>query len=182
TAGAERGRAARGTGSLRAAQGEIRVTRIPSDPPTPIGPSGWMTMNATKTASPALDRRLNAYRDDLAAEALRGKVEAPRYVAGMQRQVARAAVILKREPQAGAGLDTEALFGERLTVFDEAKGWAWCQLERDGYVGYVPADALSREVLKPTHRISALGSFVYSAPDIKSAPLMHLSITAPLTV
>ena len=32
--------------------------------------------------TPALDRRRNAYRPDLAAEALRGKVAAPRYAAG----------------------------------------------------------------------------------------------------
>lgn len=134
------------------------------------------------TTSIRLDRRLNAYRDDLAAESLKGKVDAPRYATGIRKQVARAAAVMKSQPVPGAGLDTEALFGEHVTVYDEAKGWAWCQLERDGYVGYMPADALSREVLTATHRVSALGSFVYSAPDIKSAPLMHLSITTPLTV
>ena len=138
--------------------------------------------DASETGVFNLDRRLNVYRDDLAAEALRGKVEAPRFVAGSPRQVVRAAVGMRSRPLGNAGLDTEALFGERVTVFEEAKGWAWCQLDRDGYVGYVPADALSREVLQPTHRVSALGTFVYSAPDIKSQPLMHLSITAPLTV
>jgi cell wall-associated NlpC family hydrolase len=139
-------------------------------------------MELTESSRFRLDRRLNAYRDDLAAEALRGIVDAPRYAAGVEKQVVRAAVVVRSKPVPGAGIDTEALFGERVTVYDEAKGWAWCQLQRDGYVGYVPADALSREVLEPTHRVSALGTFVYSAPDIKSAPLMHLSITARLTV
>jgi hypothetical protein len=139
-------------------------------------------MDLTETAAFRLDRRLVAYRDDLASEALRGKVAAPRYVAGVRRQVARAAVVVKGKPLPAAGLDTEALFGEHVIVYDEAKGWAWCQLERDGYVGYVPADALTREVLEPTHRVSALGTFLYSAPDIKSAPIVHLSITARLTV
>ena len=53
---------------------------------------------------------------------------------------------LRRKPDAGAGFETEALFGETVTVYDEAEGWAWVQLERDGYVGYVPADALAAEV------------------------------------
>lgn len=129
-----------------------------------------------------LDPRLNAYRDDLAAESLRGKVEAKRFVSGTRRQVIRAAVALRRRPAASAGFDTEALFGEVVTVYDEADGWAWGQLERDGYVGYMPADALSREVRPTTHKVSAIGTFLYPAPDIKTPPIMHLSITAPLAV
>lgn len=131
---------------------------------------------------PRLDPRLNAYRENLAAESLRGKVEAPRYVAGVKKQVIRAAVALRRRPVPTAGLDTEAIFGEVVTVYDEANGWAWVQLERDGYVGYVPANALASEVRPATHRVSALGTFLYPAPDIKTAPIMHLSITAPLAV
>ena len=131
---------------------------------------------------PRLDPRLNAYREDLAAESLRGKVEAPRFVAGTKKQVIRTAVALRRRPAATAGLDTEALFGEALTVYDEADGWAWIQLERDGYVGYVPANALSAEIRPATHRVSALGTFLYPVPDIKSPPIMHLSINAHLTV
>ena len=134
------------------------------------------------TAAPSIDPRLNAYRADLAAERLRGKVKAPRFVAGKVKQVARAAVALRSRPVPAAGLATEALFGERLVVYDEAQGWAWCQLERDGYVGYLPADALTSEAMVPTHRVSSLGTFLYPTADIKSAPLMHLSITAPLAV
>lgn len=132
---------------------------------------------------PRLDPRLNAYRENLAAESLRGKVEAPRYVAGIRKQVIRPAVALRRHPAANAGLDTEALFGEVVTVYDEAaNGWAWAQIERDAYVGYVPANALSAEIRPATHRVSALGTFLYPAPDIKSPPLMHLSINAQLAV
>lgn len=129
-----------------------------------------------------LDPRLNAYREDLAAESLRGKVEAPRFVAGTRKQVIRPAVALRRRPTASAGLDTEAVFGEILTVYDEANGWAWVQLERDGYVGYVPANALASEIRPATHRVFALGTFLYPVPDIKSPPVMHLSINAQLAV
>lgn len=130
----------------------------------------------------ALDPRLHAYRPDLAAESLKGRIEAPRYVAGELRQVARAATPLRSTPQRAAGLDNEVLFGERVRVFDTADGWAWVQLERDGYVGYIPAEALRNEVHEATHRVSALGTFVYAVPDIKSAPIMHLSMNARLAV
>jgi cell wall-associated NlpC family hydrolase len=137
------------------------------------------------TATPSterLDPRRNAYRDDLAAESLEGRVQAPRYAAGSRRQVIRASVPLRRKPLAAAGLDTEALFGETVMVYDQAHGWAWCQLERDRYVGYVPASALSAEVRAPTHRIRSLGTFLYPVADTKAPPLMHLSMGALVSV
>ncbi|MGE0628113.1 MAG: NlpC/P60 family protein [Hyphomicrobiaceae bacterium] len=127
------------------------------------------------------DPRLNAHRPDLAAESLRGKVDAPRYVTGTRRRVRRAAVPVRREPKPSLGLETEALFGEIVTVYDEADGWAWIQLEHDNYVGYVPADTLTAPA-EPTHRVSATGTFLYAEEDIKSPPLMHLSINSRLTV
>jgi cell wall-associated NlpC family hydrolase len=129
-----------------------------------------------------LDPRRNAFRPDLAAVALRGQVIAARYTAGIVRQVIRPAVPLRRQPAPNVGLDTEAIFGERVTVYDEAEGWAWVQLHRDRYVGYVPSAALSDDVFEPTHRVKALGTFVYPAPDIKSPPVLHLSLNAELRI
>ena len=111
----------------------------------------------TETAAPAaarLDPRRNAYRPDLAAESLYGKVSAPRYVQGYPAQVVRASVPLRSRPSPTFGFETEALFGETVTVYDEREGWAWVQLERDRYVGYVPSDALSPDIDEPTHRVT----------------------------
>jgi cell wall-associated NlpC family hydrolase len=129
-----------------------------------------------------LDPRRNAFRPDLAAQTLYGKVNAQRYVAGVERQVARPALPLRRRPVPSLGFDTEALFGERVTVYDEAEGWAWVQLASDGYVGYVAADALTAEVRAPTHRVKTAGTFVYPVPDIKAPPMMHLSLNAAVSV
>jgi len=131
---------------------------------------------------PRLDPRRNAFRPDLAAESLYGKVSAPRYAEGFPAQVLRASVPLRSRPSPSFGFETEALFGERVTVYDESDGWAWIQLDRDKYVGYVPSEALSPEIEEPTHRVRALGTFVYPVPDIKSPPLMHLSLNAELNV
>ncbi len=62
------------------------------------------------------DPRIHAYRPDLAAESLRGLVEAPRYVEGEKRQVAVPVLPLRRAPRFDAPLDTEALLGETVTV------------------------------------------------------------------
>lgn len=129
-----------------------------------------------------LDPRRFAFRADLAAQSLYGRVNAPRYAAGALRQVVRASVPLRRRPAASAGLDTEALFGELVTQYDEAEGWAWVQLERDKYVGYLPASTLAKDTVEPTHRVKAIGTFLYPEPDIKSPPIMHLPLNALLSV
>ena len=49
---------------------------------------------------------------------------------------------LRREPVPDAPLDTEALKGERVMVYDvNEEGWCWGQLRTDGYVGWMPANA-----------------------------------------
>lgn len=130
----------------------------------------------------ALDRRRHAVRDDLAALSLRDRVTAPRYAPGIVRQIIRPSVPLRREPSNKLGFETEALYGELARVYDEAEGWAWVQLERDRYVGYLPSVALTGEIVPTTHRVKALGTFIYPAPDIKTPPLLHVPLNAELCV
>ena len=129
-----------------------------------------------------LDPRVNAWRADLAAKLLDGRVEVPRFVEGTVRHIGWPVAPLRRTPSAAAGLDTEVLFGEAVTVYETANGWAWVQAERDRYVGYVPADAIKVPVGTATHAVSALGTFIYPAADIKTPPLMHVSLGSQLTV
>jgi cell wall-associated NlpC family hydrolase len=130
----------------------------------------------------ALDPRRHAFRANLADESLIGRVEAERYITGTPAQVTRPAVPLRAKPQLADGLATEALLGETLRVFEEADGWAWVQLDRDGYVGYIPAGALTETIAKPTHQVKSEGTFLYAVADIKSPPVMHVSLNAALTI
>lgn len=141
-----------------------------------------MTTIAGENRAPALDPRRHAYRADLAAKSLEGRVQAPNYVEGAPGRVIRANVPLRKAPDITAGLETEALFGETVTVYQSAEGWAWVQLTRDGYVGYLPADTVSSRGVAATHRVQALGSFVYPVADIKKPPLMHVAMNSELAV
>jgi cell wall-associated NlpC family hydrolase len=132
--------------------------------------------------APSLDPRRNVFRADLAAEALRGRVAAPRYVAGEPRQVVHSASPVRATPNALDSWTTEVLFGELVTVYEERDGWAWVQLARDGYVGYMRAAALTAQVRAPTHRVKALGTSLYPAPDIKASPWLPISMNALLCV
>ena len=134
-----------------------------------------------KTIAP-LDTRVNAWRVDLAAKVLDGRVEAERFVDGTVYHVSWPVVPLRRTPSTSAGLDTEVLFGEAVTVYETANGWAWVQAERDRYVGYMPADAIKEPVGTATHAVSALGTFIYPSADIKTPPLMHVSLGSQLII
>lgn len=128
------------------------------------------------------DKRLTPARPDLADARLRGVVSAERYSAGMARQVLWPSASLRRDPRADAPLDTEALMGETVTVYDEQEGWSWVQLDRDRYVGYLQSEALAEPVTASTHVVTALRTFVYPGPDLKLPPLSHLSLGAGLSV
>lgn len=131
----------------------------------------------------AFDPRITAARPDLAALSLKGKVQAARFAAGEPRVVIDTAAPLRRAPRHDAALDTEALYGERVTVFDiDGEGWAWGQLDNDGYVGYLPANALVAPREAPTHRVSAPRTFLYAQPDIKTPPLEPLSFGSLVAV
>jgi cell wall-associated NlpC family hydrolase len=129
----------------------------------------------------SFDRRLTAARADLAAAHLRGLVDAPRYAEGQGMRIIATSAPLRRAPQADASLETEALFGESVTVYDEGDGWAWAQLERDRYVGYLPGAALGAPSA-PTHQVAALRTHGYPGPAIKLPPRMALSLGAQLTI
>jgi cell wall-associated NlpC family hydrolase len=130
-----------------------------------------------------LDPRLNAYRPDLADAALKGKVEAARFIAGTPRRVVAPSSPMKTQPRTDASLASEILRGEIFTVFEDSpEGWSWGQLETDRYVGYVPTDALGSLAPEPTHRIAALRTFIYPGPDMKLPVIAPLSFGARLAL
>ncbi|KTS42946.1 peptidase P60 [Methylobacterium radiotolerans] len=128
----------------------------------------------------SLDPRLTPARPHVADLRLRDRVAAARYVAGTPRRVIAPSAPLRRAPAADAGLDTEALLGDAVDLYDVADGYAFVQLARDGYVGYLPADSLGPVDPEPTHRVTALRTFLYPEPDLKRPVLGHLSLGARL--
>lgn len=128
------------------------------------------------------DRRFTPARPDLAADFLLGRVEAVRFVSGERRSVTAPVAPLRRKPQWDCGLETQALRGEVVVLYEESdEGWAWVQLLSDGYVGYVPSFALG-PAQDPTHRVSAMRTFVYPGPDLKLPTVDALSFGARLVI
>lgn len=129
------------------------------------------------------DPRVTPLRPDLAAKYLEGKVEAKRFVEGEEFEVMDGIAPVRREPFSGAALDTQALKGERVTIYDRtSEGWAWGQLHGDGYVGWLPDLALYRPGPAVTHKVTALRTFAFPGPSIKLPPVDTLPMGARLAV
>lgn len=132
--------------------------------------------------SETFDRRLTPARRDLAAAHLKGRVSAERYVDGAEMEVKEGVIDMRREPRPDCAIDTQVLFGERVTVYDELEGWAWAQLARDGYVGWIAANALWSQLSAPTHRVCVPRTFVYPAASIKEPPILALPLSAEVAI
>ena len=123
-----------------------------------------------------LDRRLNAYRPDLADERLTGRVEAARFTAGTPMQVSASVVDLRAEPRMDSGPQTQMIFGDHVRVFEEMDGWSWVQAERDGYTGYVSSAALEHPAGTETHLVIVPRTFVYPGSDLRFPHTKALSL------
>ena len=129
------------------------------------------------------DPRLTPARPDLAAKHLEGKVAAARFVEGIEFEVFDPVVPVRRAPSHDAVLDTEALKGERVMIYDrDAVGWAWGQLKSDGYVGWLPDNALVQPRSTPTHKVTALRTFAFPGPSIKLPPVEGLPLGARVEI
>jgi cell wall-associated NlpC family hydrolase len=131
----------------------------------------------------AIDPRIHAFRPELAAGYLKGQVEAKRFVDGTRYQVIEPLTPLRRAPSHDARLDTEVLLGERVIVYEITdEGWAWGQLETDGYVGWLSDNALGKPGPAPTHKVCVPRTLCFSTADIKTPPLIALPMGARLVV
>ena len=110
-------------------------------------------------------------------------MDAQRFVEGKPYEIDAAQAPVRKAPSHDAELQTEALKGERVTIYDISDdGWAWGQLAGDGYVGFMPASALRAPGPPATHKVTALRTFVFPGPSIKLPPVETLSFGCQLVI
>src|SRR5262249_55426182 len=131
----------------------------------------------------SFDPRVTPARPDLAAAHLAGKVAAERFVEGRALAVIEPVAPMRRAPSPDAAQVTEALLGERVTVYETTdEGWMWGQLAADDYVGWLPAAALAQGIAAPTHKVSVLRTLMFPGPDIRLPPAAGLPLGARLAI
>ena len=128
------------------------------------------------------DPRITPARPDIAADHLQGLVVAQHYVTGRAMRLVANTAPVQRHPAADAPTDTQLLFGETFTVYEDKNGWSWGQALLDNYVGYVPSAALAPPGAPPTHSVAVPRTFVYRDANIKSPPLLWLSMNSQVAV
>ncbi len=129
-----------------------------------------------------MDARTLLVLDGVADARLEVVVAADRYAETSPMQACAPVAAVRRAPEPEATQLDQLLFGEAFDVLEERLGWAFGRARRDGYVGWVDAEALSAPVLTPTHRVAALRAHAFCEPDIKSAPAALVSMNALVTV
>ncbi len=129
------------------------------------------------------DPRLTPARPEVAAKYLEGKVTATRFVEGEIFEVSQSIAAVRRAPASDAEQLTQALKGERVTIYDRnGEGFAWGQLGSDGYVGWLPDSALAKPAASPTRKVTALWTIAFSGPSIKLPPVEQLPMGARLAI
>jgi cell wall-associated NlpC family hydrolase len=129
------------------------------------------------------DPRMTPARPDLAAKYLEGQLKATRFVTGEEFEIAESIAPLHNAPSSDAEMVSQALMGERATIYDRnGEGWAWGQLNSDGYVGWLPDRALAKPSGQPTHKIIALRTFAFPGPSIKLPPVTALLMGTAIIV
>lgn len=118
------------------------------------------------------DRRLTPANGRVAADSLRGAVEAESYVEGAARQLCAPVADLMHAPRGRR--ERQVVSGEHVTVFEDRDGWSFVQLARDGYVGYLPSSTLT-DPEAATHWVHARSTHLYPAPDFKAREIHTLS-------
>lgn len=119
-----------------------------------------------------MDRRLHPANTRVASALLRDQPKGVRYVQGTAMSVSVSVADLCNAPNGDR--DRQVLLGEALKVFEIHEGWAFCQAEKDGYVGYLKGVQLEEAVV-PTHWVKTAATHVYSLPDFKSQETLPLS-------
>lgn len=128
------------------------------------------------------DPRITPWRDGIAARSLEGVLEAEVYLDPKAMGCMAAAAAIRSAPDGSSEQMDQLLFGERFEVLEEEGAWLFGQAARDGYVGFVEAAALQPAAAMPTHRISALRTYAFAEPSIKSRALGPYSINSLVTV
>lgn len=122
------------------------------------------------------DPRNTLARPDLAARSLEGLAAASAYGDPAPMTAVVPAAPLRAGPDPDAEQVDQLLFGETFDLLEESGCFCWGQARRDGYVGFVAKTDLAALAPAPTHRVSALRTYAFKNPSIKSRALGPYSL------
>lgn len=126
-----------------------------------------------------MDRRSLFAVDGYAAEELRGFVDAETFVTPSSASVFVPSMFL--HSARGGPRDRQIIFGDRLDILCERRGWTFVRGVKDGYCGWARSFKLGPEVT-PTHAVRVRHAYVYGEAGFKRPPVQRLPFSAGITV
>lgn len=118
-----------------------------------------------------MDPRITPANERVAAIYLKGKVKSKSFSRGVIKECSLGIADLLNSPQ---GNRVSQLFlGDRVRVFEVVKGFAYVQVEKDNYCGYVK-DNLLRSLSNISHWVSVSGSTLYFEDNLKKREISEL--------
>lgn len=126
-----------------------------------------------------MDRRTTPGNARAALESLRGQIETAQFVPGEPAVLTAALTDLCVTP--AGKRDRQVLMGEAALVIDRHDGWAFVQMRKDGFCGYVPETELG-PTEDATHWVAAPATHLYPEADLKARERALLSMNARLRV
>ena len=118
-----------------------------------------------------MDPRITPANGRVAAMYLKGKVKSKSFSNGVIKECSSGIVDLLSSPE---GERVSQLFlGDRVRVFENVKGFAYVQVEKDNYCGYVNGNLL-RPQSNITHWVSVSGSTLYFEDNFKKKEISEL--------
>ncbi len=129
-----------------------------------------------------LDKRLNAFRDDIADIKLKDAVKSEQYKSGERYQVAIGILPVYGTNDMDTPMISQLLYGEYFSVFEVSGEWAWGQSEKDGYVGYCAIGGLTLDLHETTHHVAALSSHIFPEPNLKSRPVDIIHMMSDVSI
>lgn len=89
---------------------------------------------------------------------------------------------LDSSPDPTAERLSQLLYGEPVKILSESNSWCKVHALIDGYVGWLPKQALSETDFQATHRVIMPLTHTYLQPDIKSRSVVALPMNALITL
>ncbi|MBU2360168.1 MAG: C40 family peptidase [Alphaproteobacteria bacterium] len=130
------------------------------------------------TAAATKDRRLWPANARVAHRTLAGQVDGLTLVDGTPATLTHPVTDLMTAPDGRR--DRQLLLGADVSVLEDRDGWSFVH-GHDGYVGYVPSDRLTADVV-PTHRVGTFATHAYADDDLKSPDVLQLPFGARVRV
>lgn len=84
---------------------------------------------------------------------------------------------IKAKPKEVCPLESECLFGEKISVKEQHDNWIYGTLKTDNYSGWIKSHHLGKYI-SPTHRVISIRTFVYKNKEIKSGIFTYLPMGA----